>query len=414
MGEAGSPVSSFFVTMNLSFFVILLLSLLPLRVIAHDADAYGGLYRSRDTGATWLPADAGLFINASNAIAINPINSNQLLYGTDTRLLRSQNGGRDWHDQAPELIAGPIFCVTFDPDGKVAYAASASGLFRSDANGQWHALDVPLTALPIAQIVVANGKAYLAGNDGVYVGNADGQGWSGPASGLPEEPISALLVAEGVPGGNGPRPVASLGLPRIHVVVAGRIWRSEDGGSSWKQAAGNWTDQRVDILSADLLDKQKLWAGGASRVFSSDDGGKSWQTHGKPLPDPNISIRGIAATQAGNTIVLTTHRGLMRSADGGATWAKVESALPLHLEPSPLTQDRSDPNIVYAGFSLRPYNEAWRAVQEAAEQRRSDQARKRYAIIAAAASSLVIAIGAVIFLRRRAIRQSRRPLGEAG
>ena len=384
------------------FFGVVIFVLVPLKAFAHDADAYGGLYRSRDAGATWLPADAGLFINASNAVAISPTDSNHLLYGADTRLMRSQNGGRDWHDQAPEIIAEPIFCITFDPDGKSAYVASTTGLFRSATNGQWSALDVPLSALPIAQIVIANGKAYLAGNDGVYIGDADGQGWSGSASGLPEEPISALLVAEHKPGAS------------IHAVVAGRIWRSSDDGMSWQQAAGNWTDQRVDTLGVDLLDEQKLWAAGASRLFRSDDGGKNWQTHGKPLPDPNIFIRGIATMQGGNTIVLTTHRGLMRSADGGATWAKVEGALPLHLEPSPLAQDRSDPNIVYAGFSLRPYNEAWRAAQEAAQKQRDEAARKRYGAIAAIVAVIVIASVAAIFLRKRKLAPSPLPLGGEG
>ena len=386
--------------MKLTVFVFLMALLFPFCTNAHDADAYGGLYRSRDAGATWLPADAGLFINASNAIAIDPTDSNHLLYGTDARLLRSKNGGRDWHDQARDMIAGPIFCAAYDAAGKSAYAANAIGLFRSDDGGQWRALDVPLEAFPIAQIISANGQVYLAGNNGIYIGSASGQDWSGPARGLPEEPISALLVAEGKPE------------PSIHAVVVGRIWRSEDSGISWKQAAGNWTDQRVDVISADFGDKNKLWAAGASRVFRSDDGGQTWQPHGKPLPDPNIAIRGIAA--AGNAIVLTTHRSLMRSADAGATWAKVESALPLHLEPSPLAQDRSDPNIVYAGFSLRPYNEAWRVAQEAAQKQRDEAARKRYAIIAAIIAIFLIASVVAILLRKRKSVPSPRPLGGEG
>lgn len=384
--------------MKLSFLIFWAV-LLPMPAHAHDADSYGGLYRSRDAGATWLPADAGLFINASNAVAINPTDSNHLLYGTDTRLMRSQNSGRDWHDQASNLIVGPIFCVAFDRDGASAYAANANGLFRSDANGQWHALDVPLSALPIAQIIALHGKVYLAGTNGVYIGNASSQDWSGPAKGLPEEPISALLVADGKPEIN------------IHAVVAGRIWRSEDGGYAWRQAAGKWTNQRVDTIGADFRDVKKLWAGGASRLFRSIDGGKNWQAHGKPLPDPNIAIRGIAVSENEKVIVLTTHRGLMRSADAGETWAKVESALPLHLEPSPLVQDRSDPNIVYAGFSLRPYNEAWRAAQQVAEQQRNDSARNQYAIIAAVIASVLLAIGVAIYIRKRSISKSPRPLG---
>jgi photosystem II stability/assembly factor-like uncharacterized protein len=367
--------------------------------VAHDADAYGGLYRSRDAGATWLPADAGLFINASNAIAISPTDSNHLLYGADTRLLRSRNGGRDWHDQAPQLIAGPVFCVAFDRDGHGGYAANANGLFRSDDGVNWRALKVPLTAMPISQIVVGHTNVYLAGIDGLYRDSANGEDWRGPANGLPEEAISALLVADGTPQAS------------IHAVLAGRIWRSEDGGETWQRAAGGWTNQRIDALGRDPEDKLRLWAGGASRLFRSDDGGKNWQPHGKPLPDPNISIRGIAVTKASAVIVLTTHRGLMRSADSGATWAKIESALPLHLEPSPLTQDGKDPDIVYAGFSLRPYNEPWRTAQQVAEQMRRDQARKRSTAIALAIGALILVLAGWVFLRRRSATQSLRFLG---
>jgi len=32
---------------------------------AHDPSAYGGLFRSRNLGETWLNADVGLFLNAA-------------------------------------------------------------------------------------------------------------------------------------------------------------------------------------------------------------------------------------------------------------------------------------------------------------------------------------------------------------
>ena len=61
--------------------------------LAHDPSAWGGLFRSRDDGAAWLSADAGLFVGAALAIAVSPTDANHLLYATDTRLLRSRNGG---------------------------------------------------------------------------------------------------------------------------------------------------------------------------------------------------------------------------------------------------------------------------------------------------------------------------------
>ena len=89
--------------------------------------------------------------------------------------------------------------------------------------------------------------------------------------------------------------------------------------------------------------------------------------------------------------------------------------MPLHLEPSPLAQDRIDPNIVYAGFSLRPYNEAWRAAQQAAEQRRSNEASKTNGIIAVIVASVFILTGrAFYYLRKKSISKFPRPLGGEG
>ena len=34
-------------------------------VRAHDASSYGGVFRSRNLGGTWLRADVGLFLNAA-------------------------------------------------------------------------------------------------------------------------------------------------------------------------------------------------------------------------------------------------------------------------------------------------------------------------------------------------------------
>ncbi len=61
---------------------------------AHDASAYGGLFRSRNLGGTWLNADVGLFLNAALTVAVDPRDPSQLLMGTDIGLYRSSNGGR--------------------------------------------------------------------------------------------------------------------------------------------------------------------------------------------------------------------------------------------------------------------------------------------------------------------------------
>src|SRR6266849_1858516 len=82
-------------------------------VDAHDPSTYGGMFRSRNLGGTWLNADVGLFLNAALTVAIDPRDPNQILMGTDIGLLRSASGGRSWTVEAPGLIVGPVFAVAF-------------------------------------------------------------------------------------------------------------------------------------------------------------------------------------------------------------------------------------------------------------------------------------------------------------
>src|SRR6516164_11470604 len=102
---------------------------------AHDASSYGGVFRSRDLGATWLNADVGLFLNAALVIAVDPRDSSHLLVGTDLGILSSQNGGRSWAPEARDVIIGAVFALAFSPDGELTVCAAASGVFRRDQRG---------------------------------------------------------------------------------------------------------------------------------------------------------------------------------------------------------------------------------------------------------------------------------------
>ena len=74
---------------RLTLYVACVLSLLTGSASSHDASSYGGVFRSRDLGATWLNADVGLFLNAALIIAVNPRDSSQLLAGTDLEIGRA-------------------------------------------------------------------------------------------------------------------------------------------------------------------------------------------------------------------------------------------------------------------------------------------------------------------------------------
>ena len=322
---------------------MMLAAFLPVAASAHDPSAWGGLFRSRDNGATWFPADAGLFIGGALALAINPKDANHLLYGTDTRLLRSRNGGRDWIQEPDIQFNGPVYSARFDEDGKAANASTSNRILFSENGEIWIDTLAPAGAAPARVFAKGTQRLYLAGERGLFVSDDRGRSWSASGRDLPEGAITALVAVM--------EP-----LEFILGVIQGNIWASRDGGASWQLRDAGLPRGRVEALASD----GRLWAVASDRVYASDDIGMSWKPVSKDLPESGTATRGIAVADGGRIIVLSTHRGILRSTDNGQTWLLVEGNLPVHLEAGPLVRDPNDASTLYAGFSLSPYTEVWR------------------------------------------------------
>jgi len=322
--------------------------------LAHDPSAWGGLFRSRDDGAAWLSVDAGLFVGAALALAVSPADAHHLLYATDTRLLRSTNGGRDWAVEAPQLFHGPTLAVAFAADGSSAWAATPAGVFFADGGGGWSRSHVPDAAIP-ARALVPGGRpnqVYLLGAQGLYA--SGDRGHSFVRIGQPDLPDAAghaLLVLP-------TRPEV------LFVVQQGRLWASRDAGRSWAPRDAGLPPAQLQALAADREQRGRLWAASARQLHVSDDLGEHWRGWGRPIGDGALAIHGVVAAQAGACIVLSTHKGLLRSIDRGHSWTQVEGTLPVHLEAGPLVADPHDAQSLYAGFSIVPYAELRRRAEQ--------------------------------------------------
>jgi photosystem II stability/assembly factor-like uncharacterized protein len=320
---------------------------------AHDPSAYGGLFRSRDLGGTWLNADVGLFLNSALTVAVNPRDPKHLLLGTDLGLMRSQTGGRNWTPEAQGQIIGAVFALAFTSDGQSVVCAAPSGVFRFQ-DGQWLRSDAPGEAAPARGLALGAvpGRIYLLGRDGLFASNDGGQSYDRVASGLPQgAEIAALAVAQ------------QQGEILL-AVIDGQIMASEDGGQQWQRRDQGLGNTPIATVVLDPSSPQRAWAAGADRVHVSDDLGGTWRTVGQALPEPGTSVRGIAADPTATTLVVTTHRGMYRSEDGGHSWTFKEGNLPVHLESGPLVRDPSDARTLYAVYSLMPYAEVWRTALE--------------------------------------------------
>ena len=337
-----------------SSLILLIAASIALPASAHDPSAWGGLFRSRDFGASWFPADAGLFIGGALGVAIHPQDHAQLLYGTDARLLRSKNGGRDWITEAAATMPGAVFAVAFDADGKGALASSGTRIFYTDDAAVWRDALAPGGAAPARAFVRSStaNRVYLAGAHGLFLSDDRGRSWSRAGEGvLPETAVSTIVVTPGPP-------------ENVYLVMDGKVWVSGDGARNWQTRATGLPAGHVDTLAPDVQKAGRLWNVAAAQVFVSDDAGATWTAHGQPLPEPGTSVRGLAVSGDGKILVLGTHRGVLRSTDGGQSWSQVESTLPVHLESGLLLRDPHDAATLYAGFSLSPYGEMWRRAEQ--------------------------------------------------
>ncbi len=245
------------------------------------AGVYGGIYRSIDNGQSWQKADIGQNFPQVNVLLQD--DTAKILYaGTNYGLYRSSDKGQSWQvaNQEPMARHVPnpagvpeILALVSDPSGKVLYAATDQGLYRSrDGGKSWQ---------PVGPVMMNSRVAFLVWNRAkstLYAGSSVG------------------------------------------------IFRSIDGGDSWQQTGQGLPNQNVNALALNEAG-QSLYAGTDSGVFRSTDGGQNWQAASEGIPDA-IPVN-IAVDLEKKIIYLGfRHVGLFRSIDGGLSWQSTNWGLP--------------------------------------------------------------------------------------
>lgn len=231
-----------------------------------------GLYRSDDGGDTWrqMPRPAiaermvGAFPSRIMRLDVAPARPDEIYAAMEVNgAMRSDDGGQSWHDCSDELVRlsrqpalesailtkdkaeGMLdvhaLCVSPAAPGTV-FLALRMGLFRStDRGAHWHDLEIGQHA------------AHLRYGRDIVVAPQDAA-------------IMYACVADSSRG------------------KAGRIYRSQDSGQSWRQF-DHGIDVRSTMMAVALNRRDAQQVHGITRQgqsFSTLDGGKSWLEHRLP------------------------------------------------------------------------------------------------------------------------------------
>jgi hypothetical protein len=105
------------------------------------------------------------------------------------------------------------------------------------------------------------------------------------------------------------------------------VWKTADGGSSWKPVADSFPTLSVCSIAIDPSASARVYVANPHGVFRSEDGGASWvQVNGNTLSgggtlDP-VAWGGVLLVDPANpnVLYLSSTKGVCRSGDRGASW----------------------------------------------------------------------------------------------
>jgi photosystem II stability/assembly factor-like uncharacterized protein len=133
------------------------------------------------------------------------------------------------------------------------------------------------------------------------------------------------------------------------------LFKTSDRGANWSMVSSpKGLDGWPLSLAVDPQTSGTIYAGlCGDRVYKSTDGGASWRAAGGEMQDylTWLPLPGSLAIDPQNpaTLYAVMHHGVYKSTDGGASWSAATAGLPLGLDAVPmLAVDPKNSGTVYA------------------------------------------------------------------
>ncbi len=267
------------------------------------AGASDGLWRSNDWGQSWEQVNGGSrgegLAGAGAIRAVRPLGP-QVWLGGDGGAYLSEDWGETWTRLSPTPGVSVVLPSRWPQADPTVFVGTGSSLFRSRDGG--HTLEP--TALGrggISRIEWPGPSLLVACDGGLFVSDDEGAHFSGPGSGLPADPLVAMVMS------------SFFGSDRVVIVAAraGGVFRTSDGGRSWS-SVGLTGEGVTDLVWIDRF----LYAAAERALYRSEDAGVHWTrlstTPGRPsrLLFPLDGMEGFLATD----------RGVYRTPDAGVHW----------------------------------------------------------------------------------------------
>lgn len=270
-----------------------------------------GLWRSQDWGAQWQRVTGtprGVSVEQAGAahsvLAIGP----RVWAGFERGLFFSDDFGETWAAAPVESAVHAVLPSRYPQADPTVFVGTAAGLLKSDDGGRsFH--DTALRGVGVTRVLWPGPALVVATAQGVRFSLDAAGTFAPPGTGMPAEDVGALALSSYF----AVDPVGFAG------VGARGVLRTSDGGKSWTPSGLD--GHRVSDL--EWLGPF-LYAATDKGLFRSQDAGASWAALGEGL-SASVPRRFLfpLAPSSGAEAFLATEAGIFRTSDGGSRWSPV-------------------------------------------------------------------------------------------
>ncbi|HET9768637.1 MAG TPA: hypothetical protein VFS60_17455 [Thermoanaerobaculia bacterium] len=298
----------------------------------------GGLKTSGDGGKTWRVAERGTGFYLVSAVTLVPGKPGVLFAATSggTGVFRSNDGGEHWSASNQGIGAGWVERIWPAPKQPgFLYVQTGVGLYRRDAAGSWSAVLAPFDDDGEAEIDgilydrAAPNTAYAYSGSRYWRSTDGGRGWSEPER---KEPGLRAMMRGDLSSPEFKSMAQDAGDAKTFYGGAWsssdpgkNVFRTTDGGKTWKPAGTGLAEGAVSLLFA-TAPKTVYAVVGKEGVYRTRDGGGSWSNAASGLPGGEVRQLAFRAA-APSLLFAATEHGLFQSGDGGDSWKRTAASL---------------------------------------------------------------------------------------